>query len=492
MSIIELQRRLAEIGRIRLGRQVEGRSGKKHPAALDTFRLTSTDRDRIVEASNLYGGVVTKWDAPGGRAQWEVITKADKLPVVVPPSAMAFSQHYELWSAGGCQRRCDGVTESIGEQPCLCEPDDRLCEIHTRLSVMLRDMHGLGVWRVDTQGFYAAVEIQGAVDVIELAAGRGQMLPATLRLDQREIKRPDEPVKRFVVPVLDIDVTPAELLMGTVAVVAPKQAALTPVPAGAAAPSIADQVASVQDIPSRRRAEPIKSTGIAPRTAAQQRGQQFGTNDGPLPDAAKRYIDTGEGPTQDQPRMVTDGQLTKLGVLLTNRGFKSKTEQGRKARMDFCMAKVRELLPGSPSSKRTIASSTELTFDEAHRLIEWLEAEARKPLIADHVFLVFADEGMEPADFCRATISGDPAVGTGVLCGEPHSRHAAGTRGGQILTITQEGLAQSEPAESDGDEEPDEPGQMDMLAEPPDDPAYDMTEAQQRRIDEGVARGYES
>ena len=272
MPILQLQRRLAEIGRIRLGQQVQSRGGKKHPAALDTFRLTSTDRDRIVEAADLYGGTPTRWDgSPSGRAQWEVITKADKLPVVVPPSAMAFSQSYELWSAGGCQRRCDGVTERIGEQPCLCDPDERLCEIHTRLSVMLRDMRGLGVWRVDTQGFYAAVEIQGAVEIIELAAGRGQMLPATLRLDHREIKRPDDPVKRFVVPVLDIDVSPAQLLMGTIAVTEPKQAALTPVPAGDGPASIADQVAAAEDLPSRRRSEPIKGTGIAPRTALQAR-----------------------------------------------------------------------------------------------------------------------------------------------------------------------------------------------------------------------------
>src|SRR6185295_14228139 len=148
MAILSLQRRLAEVGRIRLGKQVETKKGGKRPAALDTFRLTSADRARIDEVAKLYGGTVTKWEAPSGIAQWEVVTQSDKLPVMVPPSALAFSQHYELWAAGGCQRRCDGVTETLSEQPCLCDPDNRQCDIHTRLSVMLRELSGLGVWRV--------------------------------------------------------------------------------------------------------------------------------------------------------------------------------------------------------------------------------------------------------------------------------------------------------------------------------------------------------
>ena len=114
MPIINLQKRLQECGRIRLGRQMETRSGRKYPAALDTFRLTSRDRDRINEAAKLYGGTVTAWEGPSG-SEWEVITAASKLPVVVPPTAMAFSQNYELWAAGGCQRRSSsGLSSPAG------------------------------------------------------------------------------------------------------------------------------------------------------------------------------------------------------------------------------------------------------------------------------------------------------------------------------------------------------------------------------------------
>lgn len=283
--IIDLQRRLAEIGRIRIGQTVTS-NGKTRPAKLTTFRLTSADRNRINQAARLYGGTPQEWDAPVGK-QWEVITETDALGVIVPPSDMAFSQHFELWSRGGCQRRCDGVNESISQGPCLCDPDERECAIHTRLSVMLRDLRGLGVWRIDTQGYYAAVELQGAVEVVRLAAGRGQMLPAQLRLEQRMVKHENEGVKRFAVPVLDIEISPAQLLAGgaafdpldagTLAVGPPRSpivdssAPLTPVPETvpeAPVATVAEQAVAKRQ---RRKGsqQPIPVTGLAPRTVAQ-------------------------------------------------------------------------------------------------------------------------------------------------------------------------------------------------------------------------------
>ena len=206
MSILTIQRRLMEAGRIRIGEKDPERG---YPKKLTTFRLTSRDRAKIDQAAELWGGTVEPWDSPAG-PQWQVTTDASALDVVVPPSEMAFSQFYELWSAGGCQRRCDGVTEQLTEGPCVCDPDDRECAIHTRLSVMLRDLRGLGLWRIDTSGYYAAVELAGAVEIIAAAAGAGALLPARLRLEQRQVKRTGRDGKpqtfNFVVPVIDIDV----------------------------------------------------------------------------------------------------------------------------------------------------------------------------------------------------------------------------------------------------------------------------------------------
>lgn len=285
MAIIDLQRRIAEVGRIRIGQQVpvaSGRGkGKTRPTKLDTFRLTSPNRTRIEQACRLYGGDVKEWEAPAGK-QFEVITKTDVLPVIVPPSDMAFSQWYELWSGGGCLRRCDGATDSIGDQPCICDPDNRECDIHTRLSVMLRDMPGLGLWRIDTSGYYAALELQGAVDVMRMAAAAGTMLPAQLRLEQRMIKRADEQTKRFAVPVLDVEISPAQLLggprdaldIGTLSIEPARvEAHLTPVPASVQerpSPPVAEQATATKTRkPRKNAATKIPPTGVKPRTAAQ-------------------------------------------------------------------------------------------------------------------------------------------------------------------------------------------------------------------------------
>jgi hypothetical protein len=79
--------------------------------------------------------------------------------------------------------------------------------------------------------------------------------------------------------------------------------------------------------------------------------------------------------------MVTKGQLTKLGVLMTKRGF-DRTAEGKAARMDFCREALKVLvadgkMKAQPWTGRKLSSSTELTFDEAGALIGLLESEEK-------------------------------------------------------------------------------------------------------------------
>jgi len=396
MPIIDLQRRLAEAGRIRIGQQVPtGKNGRSRPEKLETFRLTSADSHRIQLAARLFGGDARPWDGPAGQ-QWEVVTTTDAIDVIVPPSDMSFSQHYELWSAGGCQRRCDGRTESISDGPCVCDPDARECDIHTRLSVMLRDLPGLGVWRIDTQGYYAAVELQGAVEVIQMAAGRGQMLPARLRLEQRQVKRPNQPTRRFAVPVLDIEVSPGQLMGPTserreIAAATPPAAEvdgtarLTPVPAALpAAPvaSVAAQTAAVTEArprPARKNAaQPIPATGLKPRTATQA------TTGRPQDEPpSSREDDAGES-SEDT---VTLEQLKKLHAQL---GELEITERADKLTTVGLLAKR----PG-------IGSSRELTKLEASGVIDLLDRllDDEEPVNAlDAVLAAFEQESTKDSE----------------------------------------------------------------------------------------------
>lgn len=284
MPIIELQRRLREIGRIRIGEQVPTSNGKTRPSKLASFRFTSRDRKVIDAAAEAFGGEVAPWESPDGD-QWEVKSTADEIACVVPPGDMAFSQWYELWSAGGCKRRCDGITEHITETACKCDPEARECAIHTRISLLLTDLPGLGLWRLDTSGYYAAVELGGVVDLASSFTERGQMLPARLRLEQRSVKRegPDGKVqtRRFAVPTLDLDVHPLALVRASsdapVLGVGATTPSFTPVPTAELSPApvgtIAEQLAEVDQPKARstRRnaAAPLPATGLPPRTAAQ-------------------------------------------------------------------------------------------------------------------------------------------------------------------------------------------------------------------------------
>lgn len=344
MAILDIQRRIAEVGRIRIG----DKDGNR-PKKLTTFRLTSPNRVRVEQAAQRYGGTVEEWAAPAGK-QWEVITDADALNVIVPPSDMAFSQFYELWSAGGCQRRCDGFTESIKDQPCVCDPDARECSIHTRLSVMLGELPGLGVWRIDTSGYYAAVELQGAVSVIQLAAGRGQMLPAQLRLEQRMVKRNNQ-TRRFAVPVLDVEISPTQLVnasrpdtvimerdTGKVLDPAPTPA-LTPVPDIVQERPTASVAEQATALPQRRRpSQPVPSTGLQPRTAAQ-------------------------AAAGDEP--ITKPQLQKLSILRQKANY-ADTDAGRADWFQWVQTNI----------TRQVGSNKDLTKAEASVLIDVLESDA--------------------------------------------------------------------------------------------------------------------
>lgn len=210
MPILTLQQRQRELGRIRLGQKV---GAKGRPEKLDRFRFTSPSKALIESVAAAYGGTVQPWNG-AGTDQWEVITEARRLPILVPPQPV--SQFFELWSGGGCQRRCDGVTELLTDAACLCGPDpeQRECKPTTRLNVVLRDVHGVGVWRLESHGYYSAVELPQTAAFLASATGQGVYLPAHLALEERVVKRPGQQPNRFVVPTIEVDVTPAQLMSG--------------------------------------------------------------------------------------------------------------------------------------------------------------------------------------------------------------------------------------------------------------------------------------
>lgn len=315
MPILTIQKRMREIGRIRIGEQVPNSSGKgKHPAKLDAFRLTSQDERVIRMAAAAYGGEAVKWeDAPTG-VQWQVNTEAKAIDVIVPPVAYAFSQWNELWSGGGCQRRCDGERMTAAEGvpvdvPCVCDPDSPECKPHTRLSLILRELEGFGTWRLESSGWNAATELAGTIDVLEMLQGRGQMVPARLLLVQRESRKPGQPTMKFAVPSLDLTLRVGELVSGV-----PDRPALTPIAADEGpAPSVVEQVEAHK----AREPKPARANAQAalPPSGRRQRSTPAAEvpHDGSTGEIAEGAGDAADTITQTQANKIRL-QLSHVGV----------------------------------------------------------------------------------------------------------------------------------------------------------------------------------
>lgn len=218
MPIIDLQMRMRQLGEIRIGHVIatgktrrDGKPGTR-PAKLNHFRFTSPSREILASVAELYGGEVKPWTpANGGPSEFEVYSTTNRLPVLIPPRD-AVSQWYELYAGSKCQRRCDGVTEHKRDRPCLCDPDERECKITTRVNVMLRDVPALGQWLLVSKGYHAAVTLPPAA---ELLAQAGGYVAGWLGMEEKLVQR-DEGPARFMVPTLDVEITPSALMAGKV------------------------------------------------------------------------------------------------------------------------------------------------------------------------------------------------------------------------------------------------------------------------------------
>lgn len=208
--IIDIQRALAEVGRIRMGERVplKGKEGTR-PAALDNWRITTPDRARADQVAELYGGKVEPWAEREGF--WEVKTTSSSLPIALMPG-YSVDQFYELWSAGGCVRRCNGQTELLSDTPCICaDLEERECDPHTRLNVLLPEVRGFGHWLLTTQGWNAAKELPAIIELLQAISIQGEIVQARIRIDKRtEVK--EGQTKHFNVPVIDVDVSLNDML----------------------------------------------------------------------------------------------------------------------------------------------------------------------------------------------------------------------------------------------------------------------------------------
>lgn len=356
---IKIQRTLREVGRIRTGDQVEANTKTgRAPRKLECFRFTSDDPDLIQLTADHYGGRLEKWPGASGGEQWQNYSTTNRIPVMIVPNLRPLTQWMELWSGGGCTRRCDGITEQISGKPCLCQTaGNELCKPTTRLSLILPEIPGLGVWRLESKGYWAAVELGGITELItRLVQATGEVVNGTLRLQQRQQKIPGQPTRQFAVPVLDLAATLPQLAarLEPVGHHRPLEAPVRPLDAQRA--GMVQQLAQgttqghtgLPDPESSQLAEDRAAARLAKkRTPAMGPGRRRAA---PPPD---------EEISEAFSSPLTERQLKMMQTLFRSTGLENRDE-----RLNFSARLI----------GRSISSSKDLTSAEASRIIDVLAA----------------------------------------------------------------------------------------------------------------------
>lgn len=199
--ILTMKRQAAELGRIRTGYSRPNSDPTKRPVPIKskTFVFSSHSQAYVAAAAELWGGHVEAWTPQNQKiSQYRVISTATEIRAILP-AGDPLSQSYEMWSGGGCSRRCDGETEQMTRKPCVClaqygidwhlRSPQQVCRPTSRINVMLPDLPDLGVWRLESKSYYAADAIAGGLDIVLQATEGRSMMPVRMWIEQRTAVR---------------------------------------------------------------------------------------------------------------------------------------------------------------------------------------------------------------------------------------------------------------------------------------------------------------
>ncbi|HEY7821961.1 MAG TPA: hypothetical protein VIG24_03965 [Acidimicrobiia bacterium] len=210
----DLARRIPVVGKLRSGKYARGR-----PQAIDTWRLTTSSREFADDFAAKYGGTVEPMTNSNSPHTWEVTSEANEVSIALINDGYRIA--YELWAAGGCQRRCDGVTAEVLQttgpddveyvpSPCICDRKQELeCSLKSRLTMILPDLPFRGGVVYETGSRNFAEESQGMLALLSQLQSSG-VTRGVLRLEQRK----SSGGRRFTIAVVGVTESPEALASG--------------------------------------------------------------------------------------------------------------------------------------------------------------------------------------------------------------------------------------------------------------------------------------
>lgn len=366
--MIDIQRRHAEVFRIRLG----DKDGNRPRRLTDSIRITARSHPVVEAFTDVYGGKVTPWEQ-----QWQAYLPSTELRVLVLPG-QSIQQWWELYKGSVCSRRCDGYQEQKSGKRCMCPEDiyeraeDKdACSPTTRISVLCPDVAVVGAGGLVTHGMIAAETLPQSIAVAEAALSRGLMVPAILRVVVNDAGR-----NHFVYPQIEIVGTSINELasnedpglphaMNTPPVQLEETEAtpsLTPVPADLPTGpqrSVAEQTASPKPKPKRSNAAPA-----IPPSGKQRRA----VPDEAVPPQANAQDASGAAPTQQENPFPAgysgdERKLSSRQLAAIQAGMKELSIAEHDLRMEF----LAEVLG------RDVESTNTLTAGEASTVLDTIK-----------------------------------------------------------------------------------------------------------------------
>lgn len=292
--MIDIQRRHAEVFRIRLG----DKDGDRPRKLTDQIRITARSEQIVQAFVDVYGGEVSPWEN-----QYQAYLPTSELRILVLPG-QSIQQWWEKYRGSVCERRCDGYQEQKSGNRCMCPEDiaertedNNACSPMTRVNVLCPDVNVVGAGSLVTHSMIAAETLPQSIAVAETALSQGLMVPAVLRIVLNDKGR-----NHFTYPQIEIVGTSMNALAAgdgggraslphatetPLAELEEAQAPLTPVPSSlpeGPQQSIADQSRPPQPRPKRKGSAPeLPPSGRRRRPDAEGSPAAQPTSDGAAP-----------------------------------------------------------------------------------------------------------------------------------------------------------------------------------------------------------------